>query len=58
MRNADVSTLDGITIMALLVGVIRAERFCDGILLDFFKDGTIISWLKRLKEIDETVVNE
>ena len=58
MRNADVSNLDGITIMALLVGIIRAERFCDGILLDFFKDGTIMLWLKRLKEIDETVVNE
>ena len=58
MRKADVSILDGITIMALLVGVIRAERFCDGILLDFFKDGTITSWLKRLKEIDETNANE
>ena len=58
MRKADVSILDGITIMALLVGVIRAERFCDGILLDFFQDGTITSWLKRLKEIDETNANE
>lgn len=58
MRHADVSKLDGIIIMALLVGIIRAERFCDGILLDFFKDGTIKSWLKRLKEIDETVISE
>ena len=53
MKNADVSSLDGKTVVALLVGAIRAERFCDGALLDFFEDGSIVKWLSRLKEIDE-----
>ncbi len=52
MRNADVSTLNGQTVMALLVGAIRAERFCDGTLLGFCEDGSITKWLKRLQEID------
>ena len=53
MSNADVSSLDGQTVMALLVGAIRAERFCDGALLGFCKDGSITKWLSRLKEIDK-----
>ena len=32
MRKADVSALDGRTVMAMLVGAVRAERFCDGAL--------------------------
>ena len=52
MRKADVSALDGRTVMALLVGAFRAERFCDGAVLDFCKDGSIAKWLKRLREID------
>lgn len=53
MQNADVSLLDGRCIAALLVGAVRAERFCDGALLSFFKSGAIQKWLLRLKEIDE-----
>ena len=53
MKNADVSSLDGKTVVALLIGAIRAERFCDGALLDFFEDGSIEKWLSRLKEIDK-----
>lgn len=52
MRNADVSSLDGRTIMALIVGAIRAERFCDGILLEFCEDGILTKWLARLQQID------
>ena len=52
VRDADVSTLDGKTIMALLVGAIRAERFCDGAILGLCEDGSITKWLKRLQEID------
>lgn len=53
MKNADVSSLDGKAVVALLIGAIRAERFCDGALLDFFEDGSIKKWLSRLKEIDK-----
>lgn len=52
MSEADVSDLDAQCIMALLVGAVRAERFCDGALLGFFKDGSIRKWLERLKKID------
>lgn len=54
MKLADVTNLSGRTVMALLMGAIRAERFCDGALMGFFSDGSIEKWLNRLKEIDET----
>ena len=56
MSAADVSKADVICVLALLVGAIRAERFCDGALLGFFKDGSIRKWLGRLKEIDEGAI--
>ena len=54
MSEADVSELDGQAVMALLLGAVRAERFCDGALLGFFEDGSVKRWLVRLKEFDET----
>ena len=51
MREADVSSLDAQCVMALIMGAVRAERFCDGALLGFFKDGSIRTWLERLKEV-------
>lgn len=53
MQNTDVSSLDGKCVVALLAGIVRAERFCDGVLLSFLKSGVIKKWLLRLKEIDE-----
>ncbi len=58
MRYADVSALDGRTVMALLVGAVRAERFCDGALLAFCEDGSVAKWLQRLKELDEEFQSE
>ena len=55
MDAVDVSGKDGICVMALLLGAVRAERFCDGALLGFFQKGSIQRWLERLKEIDEGV---
>ena len=53
MSEADVSNADGKLVMALLVGALRADRFCEGALLGFLKDGSVARWLERLKEIDE-----
>ena len=53
MSGAIVNDLDARCICALLVGAVRAERFCDGALLSFFKNGSVTRWLNRLKEIDE-----
>ena len=52
MKTADVSNLDRRTVMALLLGAVRAERFCDGALLDFCENGSVVKWLERRKEID------
>ena len=52
MSEAAVSFLDAQCVMALIMGAVRAERFCDGALLGFFKDGSIRRWLARLEEID------
>lgn len=55
MKEADVSKLDGQTAMALLIAATRAERFCDGAMLDFLESGCIKKWLQRLKDIDDGV---
>lgn len=52
MKAANVDKLDAQCVLALLVAAVRAERFCDGALLDFFDDGAISRWLERLKRID------
>ena len=52
MNNADVSNLNAQGVLALIMGAVRAERFCNGALLDFFKSGCILKWLERLNNID------
>ena len=52
MSGADVSNKDAQCVLALILGAVRAERFCDGALMGFFKDGSIEKWLMRLLEID------
>lgn len=52
MHESDVSDFDAQCVLALITGAIRAERFCDGALLAFFRDGSISRWLKRLKDMD------
>ena len=41
MSGAIVEDLDARCVCALLVGAVRAERFCDGALMSFFKNGSI-----------------
>ncbi|MGN0986458.1 MAG: DUF6508 domain-containing protein [Otoolea sp.] len=53
MQNADVSQMDGKSVMALLMGAVRGERVCEGVLLSLFETGTIKRWLLRLKELDD-----
>ena len=53
MKSADISSLNAQCVLALIMGAVRAERFCDGVLLDFFESGSVLKWLERLKTIDE-----
>ena len=50
----DVSKKDAKCVIALIQGIIRAERFCDGAMLPFFREGYVLRWLERLKEMDES----
>lgn len=52
MREADVTGSDAQTVLALITGAFRAERFCEGTLLSLFMDGCMIKWLMRLRELD------
>ena len=53
MSEYDVSNAEAKLVIALLIGAVRAERFCDGALLSFCENGSILRWLKRLKVIDD-----
>ncbi|HCX62684.1 DUF6508 domain-containing protein [Aminipila sp.] len=52
MKNANVSDLNAQCVLALIMGAVRAERFSDGVLLDFFQSGCILKWLERLNSIE------
>lgn len=53
MAKADVSHMSGQGVLALILGAIRAERFCSGALNSFLEQGCIGKWLTRLQEIEE-----
>lgn len=52
MEAVDVSKLKAQCILALIMGAIRADRFCEGCLLNFFESGCIQMWLERLAEFN------
>lgn len=52
ISTIDPLLLDSKCILALIMGVIRIERFSEGSLLWFFKDGCMVKWLKRLSTYD------
>jgi len=51
IEEADASKLDERLVMALIIGTIRTERLCDGVLLFFFKSEAILQWLEHLRMI-------
>ncbi len=52
LAAADVSNLDSKAIIAMLNAIIAGERFSPGAVGHFIKNGCIIRWLERLKDID------
>lgn len=52
MKNADAKVLDAQCLSALLMGIIRADRFNDGVLLEFFRTGKILEWLEMIEAHD------
>lgn len=53
LETADVSNMDAQGIMAMLMGLVRGERFCSGVVLSSLSKGVVKKWLQRLKEISE-----
>ncbi len=51
LEQADVSSIDAQGIMVMLMGIVRAERFCDGAILAACESGAILRWLQRLKTL-------
>lgn len=54
IANLDVSELDGLTVVVLMLSIIRQDRFCEGLMLEFCNNGCMTKWLNRLKEIDDS----
>lgn len=52
MANADILNLNAQGVLALIMGAVRSERFCDGALLEFIKSGCLLKWLERLNSIE------
>jgi len=50
--SADLNRFDEQGTLAVIMGAIRAERFCDGALLDFIKKEGLSKCLKHLKDVD------
>ncbi|MBD3860804.1 hypothetical protein IEE86_13800 [Bacillus sp. 28A-2] len=49
IENVDISTLNAQCVLALIMGGVRAERFCDGAIFNFFKSGAMLKCLERLE---------
>lgn len=45
---------NALCIVALLYAVCQSEKFCTGIVTVLVKNGTIIRWLRRLQEIEQS----
>lgn len=52
--HMDVSNLDGVVVLALLIGAVRSKPFGDKTVETLLKNGIIRRWLLRLKKIDFT----
>ena len=52
ISSLDVLSLDGITIVAIIIGVIRGERQVTGIILQYLKSGCMQRLLQRLQYFD------
>ena len=50
---ANVSKCDGKCTLAMIVTIVRSDRFCEGLLLRYLGNGMMLKWMKRLKEIDD-----
>ncbi|EIL86729.1 DUF6508 domain-containing protein [Bacillus altitudinis] len=48
MEHVDISNLNAQCVLALIMGVVRAERFSEGAIFNFFKSRNMLKCLERL----------
>ena len=53
MKEVDVSEWDAQGVLALMLGIIRADRFSEGTFKAFQENGCYAKWIRRLKEIED-----
>ena len=46
------STLDTVSVLALMTWITRGERFCDGLIENHIENGSILALLQRLADLD------
>lgn len=51
LRNADISEFDVKCLLALILASVRADRFCDGLLLSYLEDGIFLRWVGRIQAL-------
>jgi len=54
IREADINILGSKAVLALITCAYRIDHFSGGAILKFYEDGSILRWLNRLMEIDQS----
>lgn len=53
LRVSNVSELDIRCLLAMVLAIVRGDRFCDGLLLAYMENGLLLSWLERIQELTQ-----
>ena len=53
MKVPDATRLSDRTVLSLLMGMVRGEYFCAGVIEEYVTERHVIRWLERLKYLDE-----
>lgn len=48
---ADVSACDAKCTLAMILSIVRQDRFCEELLLSYLESGKMLEWMKRLAEL-------
>lgn len=53
LSQADPEDYDARTVMAMVIYIVRGEKFDPGVLLDFLEHGVVQRWLQRLQDTEQ-----
>ena len=53
IQAVDASACDATCTLAMILAIVRQDRFCEGLLLHYLESGKMLEWMKRLAELDE-----